>query len=211
MSVSSDVEVANQALGYVGQRAGITSLLEDSTEARAVRNVYATAKRKLLEDSEWRWATARQQLALVSGATRQGWAYVHAAPSSLLSADCARYIEDGGRPTPGRERVPFRVELNDVGNGFVVVSDVERPTLVFTRDVPVALWPSVAIDALAFDLAARLALVLPVKPQVGLAMASTARQKLMEARAGNLTGDEDDQPPDAEWVRGRGLRTTWRR
>lgn len=208
MAVTSDIEVANQALGYVGQRAGLTSLNDSSTEARLCRTYLPTAKRAMLECFEWRWATRRQALALVAGATRIGYAYVHALPSNITSIDGVRRIETGGRPTTPEWEPPYLLELNDVGNGFIIASDIERPVLVYTVDVPFALWPSKAIDAIALDLAWRLALSLPVKPQVAMGLRTQAAFALNEAKASHLNSEVPDTAPDAESVR---VRSTPRR
>lgn len=200
-AVTTDAQVCNQALGLVGQRQLINSLLEDSAEAIACRTYYSTVKAAVLESHPWRWATKRQTLALLSGVEREGWEYVYAAPSDLLSPKSARYIEDGARPAV--EPLPFLVELNVTGNQYVIACDVTTPELVYTRDVPVAMWPAVAIKALAAGLAEAVALMLPVKPQLAQLLAPRALLALREAMADDGNTGSPDAVPDAPWVRAR--------
>lgn len=207
-AVTTDAQVCNQALGYVGQRLTIGSLLEDSTEAIACRVHYQTTKQAVLEARWWTWATKRLSLAQLTGVTRLGYEYVHAAPSDLVSANGARYIETGGRPEAQAGQIPFLVELNDSGNAFVIASDVETPKLVYTRDVPVALWPAKAIDALAWALAVKLSLTLPVKPALAVSLEGKATKALLEAQAADMNAPREDAVPDAEWVQARGTTVT---
>lgn len=191
-AVTTDAQVCNMALGACGQRDLIGSLLEDSAQALACATYFSTAKAKVLEELKWKWATKRKTLALLSGVERQGWAYVYAAPSDLLSAGSVSHIEDGGRPDA--EPLPFLIELNDTGNAFLIACDVTTPELVYIRDVPVALWPAKAIDALAADLAVRIALMLPVKPELAARLAPAAALKLREAQAADGNANSPDKP-----------------
>lgn len=200
-AVTTDAQVCNQALGLVGQRDQINSLNDDSTPGLACKTYYSTVKAAILEAHPWRWATKRNTLALLSGVEREGWEYVYAAPADLLSPKSARRIEDGARPPV--EPLPFLVEMNEAGNQFIIACDVETPELVYTRDVPVAMWPAVAIKALVAAMAEALALMLPVKPQLAQVLAPRALMALREAMADDGNTGSPDVTPDAPWVRAR--------
>lgn len=201
-AVTTDAQVCNQALGYVGHRAVIGSLLEQSTEAQACATHYQTAKNAILEAFPWRWATARATLAqFPANITREGYARVFAAPRDMVSANSARQIEDGGRPSV--DPIPFLVELDSSGAYFIIATDAEVPRLIYTRDVEVALWPAKAIDALATELAVRLALTLPVKPELAARLVPLATLKLREAMAVTANGESPDKEPDAPSIQAR--------
>lgn len=200
-AVTTDADVCNMALGHVGQRRLILSLIEDSAEAIACRTHYATAKREILETHWWSWATKRQALAQLMGVTREGWGYVYAAPADLISADGARFLDEG---RGAAEPAPFIVELNDSGSALIIATDLQPATLVYTRDVPVALWPAKAITALSYELAHRLALSLPVKPGLAQGLVPMASLKLDEARAADMNAAGDEAPQPAADVRLRG-------
>lgn len=203
-TLTSPAALCNIALGFVGQRADILNLTEDSAEAKACANHYAAARDACLEAHWWVWATKRRTLALLSGVERTGWSYVYAAPTDWVSINGARYLETGGRPRRPDNDYPFLVELNDAGNAFVIAADVETPELVYTRAVEsVAIMPALFITAVAWELATRLALVLPVKPQLAQGLAPKAYMALQTAVAADLRLTTRDVPPDAEHVRGR--------
>ncbi len=197
-TLSTPAQVCNLALAHVGQRLAINSLLEQSAEARVCAVHYPTARDACLEAHWWKFATRRAQLALLSGVTREGWEYVYAAPGDMVSIVGARYLETGGRPRRPDTDIPFAIELNDTGNAFVVLCDVKTPQLVYTRatDTP-ALWPAHFLDALAWALAVRLALALPVKPEVARALEPKAQLAMLAAIAADVRTGTPDVAPSA--------------
>lgn len=203
-TLTSPAQLCNIALGFVGQRAAILSLTEGSAESQACAAHYAASRDVCLEAHWWTWATKRRTLALLTGVERTGWTYVYAAPTDWVSVNGARYIETGGRPRRPDTDYPFLVELNDAGNSFIIAADVTTPELVYTRAVEsVAIMPASFITAVAWELATRLALVLPVKPQLAQGLGPKAYMALQAAVAADLRLTTKDAQPDAEHVRGR--------
>lgn len=203
-AVTSDAQVANQALGLCGQRQTINSLLDDSAEGLACNTHFATTKQALLEAHDWSWATKRIALAQLTGVEREGWAYVYAAPSDMLNAHTARLIEQGGRPDSNP--IPFLIESNTTTSAFIIATDVElAPELIYTKDVPLALWPASAVEAFVYALAVKLALTLPVKENLARALKGEAVLKLREAMAADAMADRRDPPAEAESIRRRGV------
>lgn len=203
-TLTSPAQLCNIALGFVGQRASILNLTEDSAEAQACAVHYSAARDACLEAHWWTWATKRRTLALLSGVTRTGFEYVYQTPTDWVSVNGARYIETGGRPRRPDTDYPFLVELNDAGNSFILACDVTTPELVYTRAVEsVAIMPALFISAVAWELATRLALVLPVKPALAQGLAPKAFMALQAAVAADLRLTTKDTQPDAEHVRGR--------
>lgn len=203
-TLTSPAQLCNVALGLVGQRATILSLAEESAEAQACAVNYALARDACLEAHWWTWATKRATLAALTGVTREGWSYVYQAPTDWVSINGARYLETGGRPRRPDSDYPFLVELNDSGNAFVIACDVASPELVYTRAIDsVAIMPAAFVNAVATELAVRLALMLPVKPQLAQGLESKAFRALQTAVAADLRLVTRDVQPDAEHVRGR--------
>ncbi len=202
-AVTSDVQVANQALGHCGQRQTLDSLNENSTEALACRTYLATVKQSMLQEMNWPWAQKRASLALLSGVEVEGWAYAYAAPSDLLSADAIERIESGAQVDV--EPIPYSLELNAGGNQFIIATDAELPELVYTRDVPFALWPAKAVEACAAALAVKVALMLPVKPELAAGLNGIAKQLLSEALAASGNATNQRPIPNAEVIRRRGI------
>lgn len=209
------VQICNRALLRVGQRQLIGDLAEATTPAQACNALYSMAVDEVLAEIPWRWATLRAALALLGTNSPLNWAYIYALPSDCLTA---RYILDGTllstpfssagfdtlQTAPGREgRVPFALKYNAI-SGPVLLTDQENAGLVYVARVTVVPhFPPLFADALAWKLAAELALALPVKPQVGIAMMQSYQQALARAAAADANQGQADVPPDAEHIRVR--------
>lgn len=196
----SEAQVCNLALLRVGSRAVIQNLEEKTAEAIACKAIFELARDAVLAEVPWSFATRRATLALISGATRDGWQYVYDVPADFLAA---RYIYAGIRNPASDERIPFALE-DDVNNELVLLTDAEDAVLVYTyRCTSPGLWSPLFVDALAWRLASDLALALSVKPQVGLAMAQGYEAALRKAAAADWNQQREDMPPEAEWIRKR--------
>jgi hypothetical protein len=208
------VQICNKALLRVGQRQLIGDLAEDTTEAQACNALYDMAVDEVLSEVPWRWATLRATLALIGVNAPMGWAYAYALPEDCITA---RYVLpesvaapifppnfDTSQSAPGREgRVPFIIKYNAT-SGRSLFTDQENASLVYTARVTVVPhFPPLFVDALAWKLASDLALALPVKPQVGLAMLQGYKQALAVAVLMDVSQGQTDTPPDAEHIRVR--------
>ena len=120
-AVTSEHQVANLALGLCGQRQLIDSLNEDTTEAQMAKAYFASTRDELLQSFAWRFATKRAVLAL-STETREGWLYCYVAPNDMLLEAPLR-IWDGDREPGSGGRIPFTIELNDAGDGHLILTD----------------------------------------------------------------------------------------
>lgn len=200
-AVTTPAQVCNLALGLVGQRQFIDSLTEESVEAQVCARYYATVRNALLAKRWWRFAKKRAVLALTTE-EREGWGFCYTQPTDLL---VARYIWTGKRRPARGEGCPFEVELNDAATGHLVCTDMEDAELVYTVELAtVALWRPLFVDAVAAELAVRLAGAIPVKPQLMPMLQQNAFQRLMEAAAADANEAADDEEPDSEFILERG-------
>ena len=84
--MTSVIEICNEALSLVGTRSTITSLEEDSAEARQCNLRYATVRDQLLGIHNWEFARKMQSAALLKAApgtpenTESGGPWTHAWP-----------------------------------------------------------------------------------------------------------------------------------
>jgi hypothetical protein len=217
------VQICNTALLRVGHRQLISDLDEATTEAQACNALYAAKLDEVLAEAPWRWATARAALAALATVTRSTWAYVYALPTDCVTP---RYLVPAGAvpaapllTTPWHfpsnsyvdgtftvglgARVPFGTEY-DATYGALLVSNMDAAELVYTARVTVVpRFPPLFVDALAWKLAAELALALSVKPQVGLAMDQRYQQAVARAAAADANQGQADVMPDAEHIRAR--------
>ena len=79
------VEICNLALGRIGRKAAITSLTENSAEARACARIWDVTRQALLREFTWGFSRKVALLAL-STESIPGWEYLYAYPSDCLQA-----------------------------------------------------------------------------------------------------------------------------
>lgn len=197
--LTTEAQLCNIALLRVGERQTIDSLEETTEAARACKSLYAPARDACLEEHWWTFATKRVVLA-TSTEERAGWEYAFAMPSDCL---VPQYIYTGIRNPAPASRLRFAQELNDAGDGYLILGDFDSTTspLVYTSRIEnVRLFPPMFADAVAWRLAVDLALGLTVKPQVGLAMRQGYQIALNRAIASDLRLGEDDVEPDSEFI-----------
>lgn len=198
---TSEAGVCNIALLRIGQRGGIDSLDEPTEAARACKFLFADARDLTLRGAWWKFATRRAALAPLANITRTGWSYVYAWPADCLTP---RFIWPGLRNPSAENRVPFDTE-NDAQRGNLLLSDAVTPELFYTfKHTSVGQWPPEFVDALAWRLAADLARGLVVKPALGDAMDKRAEFSIQRAAALELRKGQEDEPPEAEFIRVRG-------
>jgi hypothetical protein len=199
-AVTTEAQVANLALGLVGQRQTIDSLNEATTEAQVAKTYFASTRNELLEAWDWRFCKRSVVLALTSE-TRSGWTYVYAAPADMLKP---RAIWNGIREPGAGERIPFDWELNDAGDGFLILTDQPEAQLVYTVELKkVALWPALFVKAVAAQLAVYFAGSIPVKPQLMPGLEAGALRALQKAAASDANAAQRDPEADAESIRVR--------
>lgn len=195
-----ELRIFNLALMRVGSTALISSVTEDSTEARLCRMLYPDARDEVLAAHHWPFASRRAALSPLVGQSVTGWRGAWALP-----ADC-HVVQDlwsGRRAPPASQRVPF--ELQHGVSGQVLLTDATAPDLRYTaRVTDGARYPAPFREALAWRLACDLVLSLPVKPQLGPMCFARYQQALGEARAAGLRTGQEDMPPESEFIRARG-------
>lgn len=200
VAVTSEHQVANLALGIVGQRQFLDSLDEPTTEAQVAKTFFASTRNEVLAAYRWRFATKRAVLALTTE-ERSGWGYAYAAPANML---VAQYIWSGDRAPGAGDAVAFAKELNDAATGHLILTDMAEAELVYTMELKtVALWPPHFVKTLAAQLAVYLAGALPVKPELMAPLQRSAQMALQTAAAIDANEAQRDADADAESVRVR--------
>lgn len=199
-SVQSEAALCNLALANIGETQLIDSLDGPGLAARLCKTHYATARNALLERRWWRWATRRAVLA-VTNSVRSGWSYVYALPVDCLTA---RFLWNGYDEPPEAAKVAFTIEANDTATGKVLLTELEAAELVYTSSaVPVAEYPALFVDALAWDLSVRLALAIPKKQQLALGARDEARRTLSVAAAADVNQAQPPPRPDSPRILAR--------
>jgi len=184
--VAVSITICNLALGEL-RASAIADIAEDSIEAQNCARYYPQCLKLLLERHDWSFATRIASLAELSDNPRASeWLHAYALP-----ADCA---------TPKRLVPPADGALVcwpvEWGQAFIVEAG-----LLFTQiagaileyssdDVPEAVMPALFADALAYALAARLAV--PIRDSREMKGQLLQQAELAAARA--VADDENREP-----------------
>ncbi len=191
---TTPVDVCNLALLYIANGQTITALDDRTSAARACKVFYAKARDALLESFPWKFATKRSVLAL-STEERTGWAYVYDLPADCLAP---RSIYPGKRMPSALEKIPFDVE------GTLLLTDWAEAELIYTfQETVVAHWPALFVEALAWALAMKLCLTLPVKPEWSKGAKVEAELAFRKAGAAQFRATQEDPTPPSEYTSAR--------
>lgn len=128
--MASESDICNLALAHLGSKPTVVSISppEGGADASSAARFYPVARDVLLEMHAWRFATRRQDLALLSDTPPPGWAYTYALPA------CIRPV--AVYPPGGRDDDPqdFLVETRADG-AQVIYSNAAEATLKFVAQV----------------------------------------------------------------------------
>lgn len=196
----SDAQVCNIALAAMGERQFLDNLNENTAVGRICAVLYPQARDVCLEAHPWRWTTKPATLTLTTE-TRPGWTYCY-----VLPADCqtALRLETGVRNLPLSAATAFDISLNDAGDGQLLCCDVPQAVLRYSAPVlSPALWPAGFVEAVALDLASRLAAAIPEHAQKAQSLAQRAVYALQVAVSKDANSVERDPPPDSETITSR--------
>lgn len=198
--ITTPVQVANLALGLVGQRQLIGAFNDPSVEAQTADLYFETTRDELLQKWDWRFATKRAVLALTTE-ERTGWGYCYECPADLLKA---QQIYSGARMPGQGDQVAFTKELNDAADGHLILTDMVDAELFYTvRLATVALWPPLFVKAVAAQLAVYLAPALPVKPELIPTYEARAERAFQLAASRDANEAQKDPEAESEFIRER--------
>lgn len=201
---SSVAQMCNMALGRIGVSATIADITESSTAARACNTFYEATRDRLLAAYPWPWAAKRATLAALTDGERDGWEYAYALPADCLTP---RELFPENRAVASKDRRRFVVEYDVTTAKAILLSDEEAPELLYTATFSlnvVGHFPPAFTDALAWALAAELAMPLAVKSDLRVRAEQMANLTLERAIATALNSQEPDAPPDSDFVLARG-------
>lgn len=200
-AITAPHQVCNIALANVGNARIINSLEENTLEARMCKVHYAPTRDELLEVFPWRFAAKRATLAALSGQERSGWTYTYQLPTDCIAP---RRIYPGARSVNPDEEVPFEIETVSAGatvSGLCLLTDKEEAELLYTAECPaVVLWTPLFVQAVAWHLSMKLALVVPVKPELASGLERKAAVALARAKEAQMNARQRDPAPLSEYT-----------
>lgn len=135
-----EVTICNLALNAIGVTSYISSLTEDSDEAKACQIAYPQARDEELEVTSPSWATARDRPApldpttLDLGEVKGGWKYAYALPADCLP-NGLRNVYSGVRAPRDDQQIRFAVEYDGATQQVIILTDQENPEFVYTARI----------------------------------------------------------------------------
>ncbi len=168
--MTSEVDISNLALGFLGDPGAVTSISppDPSVQASLCARYYPLARDTLLSMHSWNFSTTRSILAQLSDNPSSTWAFAFGLPSdyvttlSVLPVGATNDYSDvandltGGVYTP----LPYTIEVDANGNKLLLSTQDAQGGVVlrYTRRVTdAALFPALFVNAVAMLLSSYLA------------------------------------------------------
>lgn len=134
--MASKVALCNLALSYLGTKATIAAMDENSTEASVCSTHFDAVRDSLLAEFDWNFARRVEVMALRSETAPAGWSYVYSRPNK-----CARFRGIWIAPfSTGSQLPPVPWEAGSITDG---VNDVAA---IFTNQGTASCWYTRVIE-----------------------------------------------------------------
>lgn len=205
---ASETEIANLALGHLGQSVEISNLQTTRTpEAIALRTIYDTMRRATLRDFAWPFAHKIAALGLVStygvdvGHPTSEYKFAYRVPSDCL---IIRKLQSGVNPDNRQSRIPFKTSRD--ASGALILTNLEDAVAEYTIDIQ-----EVEKYTDDFVLAFSLRLAMYSAPKIcgedpfgmGKRAANMYRYEMENAKNNAFNGEQQEEDPASELERSR--------
>jgi len=148
--MASKTDICNMAISHLGISKEIGNVTtEQSAEAKACRRFYDDARKAVLKDHTWPFATKLADLNLVEEQPNDEWGYSFRYPTDCLYA---RRILSGFRDDTERTKIVYKITQDS--QGLLLFCDLSEATLEYTKDEDSEdIFPSDFTIALSYRLA----------------------------------------------------------
>lgn len=193
-SGQSEVSICNLALSLLGE-VSITSLGDDTKQARECQRIYAITRDQELRAHNWNFSIKRTDLA--ADPDEAAWGYQH---RYQLPDDCLKTIQVDGTQN-------WRVEAGnfaDSGKTFIL-TDLSAPIYILyvSRITDPALFDVSFVEALSVSLAFKLALPLTQSNTISQEARDVRRTALAQAKAVNSIESGPRSFRESSWLLAR--------
>ena len=194
----SKAAICNIALGHIGINRAILDLDADgSAQGLACRTNFTIALETTLRAHRWSFAKRTATLATISGYSSNAWAYAYRLPSDFLYAASINRSE----ADPSGE--PY--EMGGDTSGPVLYTNAEDAELDYIANVTLpGLYPADFVDALAAQLASRIAQPLAAIESLRQAAESLFRGYVTRAMADQGNESVGLEPEQSAFLAARG-------
>ena len=199
MSHISKAQICNLALAHIKQTTTTIANLDTDTGGVAAqcRIHYDVARRFVLADHNWNFATKRVTLADI-GSPPADWAYRYDYPSDCLKFRKIVRLDKADDP------IPFEVMSENDGSGTSIVTDLIQAVGEYTFDLEnVALFSPGLVSSLGWYLASELAPALSGSAKIQQACLTVYRNIGAAAETQDSNEGSPDPDFDAPWDRAR--------
>jgi hypothetical protein len=139
-AVTTDVNICNTALSYVGERDRVTSIdpVDGSEESRHCARAYTEAFEELLEMHTWSFATKKIELTVINADADDtddpAWSYRYEIPEGMAEAIAVLPSEHTEDYVVADQRMPqnFHIKLSSEDDELRIYSNVEDAYLRYT-------------------------------------------------------------------------------
>lgn len=210
------VYIANLALSNATARTQITSITENTREAKLCNLHYDQALEESLEEGDFGWARRRALLAQATmtttypngvkqTATVNGpWSYGYRMPTDVL---IPLRIDDQMQVRGRDMRIPFSIEQYE---GLeILYTDQKDAILVYSsRVTDTSLFSRKFANLVSWKLASKIAGPLTGKSALADYCEQRATRALDDAIAHDYRREQEPEDPDPDWIRARGSALT---
>lgn len=183
----SDTSVCNLALQKLGATR-ITSLTENSRNARSCNACYETLRDSRLRKSAWNFAIKRTTLAPDADEPEFEFGYAFTLPT-----DCLRILP------PARNGLDWQIE-----NGKILTNDGDSLEVRYiSRVTDPTLFDPCFVELLACDLADHMCEEITQSNTKKEAIKVDRKEAMAEARRANAFEKTSDEPPEDPWLAAR--------
>lgn len=214
--MTSVVGICNMALGNIGITQTIENIDDNNERARVCKLYYEATRDQVIRAMSPNFAQAFVALAVVTGDPPPGWAYQYRYPADCLyalqitdvngSRILALSCTNGAmtETVPQVPSIPYTVMSDPSGSGRIIATDQEDAVLWYVRRVtdPNSFDPEFVM-ALAWALAANIAIPMKVNANVAQFAATQARSMLGEAATGTMSEQQGRDERQSVSVTGR--------
>ncbi|GFE61929.1 hypothetical protein [Geobacter sp. AOG2] len=197
----SEVSICNMALA----RCGVTLFMESATEASQQASVcnlfYVPVRDRVLQ--AWPWQFARKYVLLQElGSPPSCWQYRYHYPSDCLKV--RRLVRAGERGQAVGAPVPFEIGEAEASAARAILTDLPGAEAEYTaRITDVALFPPSFASALAWALAAEIAIPLTTDLNRAQLAQRMYAQALLEAGADALNEGRTGDEAESDFIKAR--------
>lgn len=205
-SIASEEDLVNVALARIGAKS-ISDLDNDTTaEAVEARRVYYNLRDRLMRAHPWNFLTKRAALSDSGADPVFGWDEGFALPNDFLRIISVHATDDND------DQPPYKLEKQDISSTMTDVLLINSSTCYLRyvyKETDPTKWITDFQDAVAWELAAELSLVLPVSGTGYDRLHNRAMDALAAARSIDGMEDWPERFPEGSWVTDRNKENEW--